>query len=97
MGIIKTPFTWLTVMVVLSSAGCGSKRSGVDAELSSIDLLRGDIALCGDPEFGEIDFQAIASYLSSERSFSLDRVETSLNRLKKAKERKSHTLEQWMN
>ena len=48
-------------------------------------------------EFGEIDFQAITSYLSSERSFSLDRVETSLNRLKKAKERKSHTLEQWMN
>lgn len=48
-------------------------------------------------EFGEIDFQAVTNYLSSERSFSLDRVETSLNRLKKAKERKSHTLEQWMN
>jgi len=48
-------------------------------------------------KFGEIDFQAITGYLTSERSFSLDRVETSLNRLKKAKERKSHTLEQWMN
>lgn len=46
-------------------------------------------------EFGEIDFQGITNYLSSERNFSLDRVETSLNRLKKAKEKKSHTLEQW--
>lgn len=48
-------------------------------------------------EFGEINFQAITSYLTAERNFSLDRVETSLNRLKKAKERKSHTLEQWFN
>ncbi len=48
-------------------------------------------------EFKEINFQAITSYLTAERNFSLDRVETSLNRLKKAKERKSHTLEQWFN
>jgi flap endonuclease-1 len=48
-------------------------------------------------KFGEIDFQAITNYLASERNFSLDRIETSLNRLKKAKERKSQTLEHWMN
>jgi len=35
--------------------------------------------------------------LVEERNFSQDRVETSLNRLKKALEKKSHTLEQWMN
>jgi len=34
--------------------------------------------------------------LVEERNFSHDRVETSLNRLKKALEKKSHTLEQWM-
>ncbi|HSF28023.1 MAG TPA: flap endonuclease-1 [Nitrosopumilaceae archaeon] len=60
-------------------------------------FLEPTVADVSSIEFGEIDFQAITNYLSSERSFSLDRVETSLNRLKKAKERKSHTLEQWMN
>jgi flap endonuclease-1 len=60
-------------------------------------FLQPKVADVSEIKFGEIDFQAITSYLSSERSFSLDRVETSLNRLKKAKERKSHTLEQWMN
>ncbi|MBT5171248.1 MAG: flap structure-specific endonuclease, partial [Candidatus Nitrosopelagicus sp.] len=34
-------------------------------------------------------------YLSEERDFSKDRVETSLNRLKKSLEKKSQTLEQW--
>ena len=60
-------------------------------------FLEPKVATVSKIEFGEIDFQKIVNYLSSERSFSLDRVETSLNRLKKAKERKSHTLEQWMN
>ncbi len=46
-------------------------------------------------KFGKIDFQGITNYLSSERNFSRERVETSLNRLKKSIEKKSHTLEQW--
>ena len=58
-------------------------------------FLEPQVANVPEIKFGEIDFPAITSYLTSERSFSLDRVETSLNRLKKAKERKSHTLEQW--
>jgi len=45
--------------------------------------------------FGQIDFKGLTSYLCAERNFSLDRIETSLNRLKKAFEKKSHTLEQW--
>jgi flap endonuclease-1 len=60
-------------------------------------FLEPKVANVSSIEFGEINFQAITNYLATERSFSLDRVETSLNRLKKAKERKSHTLEQWMN
>jgi len=46
-------------------------------------------------KFGEVDFQGIINYLIKERNFSHERVETSLNRLKKSFEKKSHTLEQW--
>ena len=38
--------------------------------MSSIDLLRGDIALCGDPEFGELSF-AISCKNSSRETFNL--------------------------
>ena len=48
-------------------------------------------------EFNEVDYNGIAEYLSNERSFSRDRVDSSLNRLKKSLEKKSHTLEQWFN
>jgi len=46
-------------------------------------------------EFNEVRFDAIIDYLSNERSFSHDRVESSLKRLKKSLEKKSQTLEQW--
>ncbi|KAF6242878.1 flap endonuclease-1 [Nitrosopumilus sp. b1] len=46
-------------------------------------------------DFGEIDYEGIVKYLSEERDFSVDRVNSSLNRLKKAIEKKSQTLEQW--
>jgi len=46
-------------------------------------------------KFEEVDYQGIVNYLTKERNFSQDRVETSLNRLKKSFEKKSHTLEQW--
>lgn len=47
-------------------------------------------------EFNEINYEGIVNYLVKERSFSQDRVDSSLNRLKKALEKKSQTLEQWM-
>ncbi|MDE1726514.1 MAG: flap endonuclease-1 [Thaumarchaeota archaeon] len=46
-------------------------------------------------KFGDVDYQGITGYLTKERNFSIERVETSLNRLKKSVEKKSHTLEQW--
>jgi len=46
-------------------------------------------------EFGETDYKGIITYLSEERDFSKDRVETSMNRLKKSLDKKSQTLEQW--
>lgn len=46
-------------------------------------------------KFGTIDYPGITNYLTKEKSFSLDRVETSLNRLRKSLEKKSQNLEKW--
>ena len=46
-------------------------------------------------EFNKVDYDGIKDYLTKERSFSEDRVNSSLNRLRKAMEKKSQTLEKW--
>ena len=58
-------------------------------------FLKPDVAKIDKIEFGEVNYDGILDYLSDERDFSRDRVETSLNRLKKSLEKKSQTLEQW--
>ncbi len=45
--------------------------------------------------FEQVDYEGIVKYLVKERSFSEDRVQSSLNRLKKAIEKKSQNLDQW--
>ena len=45
--------------------------------------------------FEKVDYEAITGYLVKERSFSDDRVSSTLNRLKRALEKKSQNLEQW--
>jgi len=45
--------------------------------------------------FSEIDYEGMTNYLVKERSFSEDRIQSTLNRLKKALERKSQNLDQW--
>jgi flap endonuclease-1 len=45
--------------------------------------------------FGSVDYEGMTNYLVKERSFSEDRIQSSLNRLKKALEKKSHNLDQW--
>jgi flap endonuclease-1 len=47
-------------------------------------------------EFKDVDYDGITKYLVGERSFSADRISSSLNRLKRAQEKKSQSLEQWM-
>ena len=91
-----------TALKVIKEYGKLESVPQIKEKLEEIDykqirqiFLEPKVATVSKIEFGEIDFLKITNYLSSERSFSLDRVETSLNRLKKAKERKSHTLEQW--
>ena len=58
-------------------------------------FLKPETAKVDKIEFSEIRFDAITDYLSNERSFSRDRVTSSLKRLKKSLEKKSQTLEKW--
>ena len=44
--------------------------------------------------FGPVDYEGMTNYLK-ERSFSEERIQSSLNRLKKALEKKSQNLDQW--
>lgn len=58
-------------------------------------FLNPKVATVSELKFGNVDYQGITDYLTRERNFSIDRVGTSLNRLKKSAEKKSHNLEQW--
>ena len=58
-------------------------------------FLQTNVSDLGDIEFHDIDYTGILSYLSRERDFSEDRVNASLNRLKKGLEKRSQTLEKW--
>ena len=58
-------------------------------------FLKPETADVDNIEFGQIRYDDIVNYLSNERSFSRDRVNSSLNRLKKSLEKKSQTLEKW--
>ncbi|MDE1862495.1 MAG: flap endonuclease-1 [Thaumarchaeota archaeon] len=71
------------------------KLESVDYKQIREIFLNPKVAQVAELKFGDVDYAGIISYLTKERSFSIERVETSLNRLKKAMEKKSHTLEQW--
>ena len=58
-------------------------------------FLEPDVSKIDKIEFGETDYEGDVKYLSEERDFSKDRVETSMNRLKKSLEKKSQTLDQF--
>jgi len=58
-------------------------------------FLKPKVAEVSEIKFGSVDYNGIINYLTKERSFSFDRVDTSLNRLKKSYEKKSHNLDQW--
>ena len=76
----------------------------IQDELANIDymqirkiFLEPNVSDVPEIVFNKIDYSGITSYLVEERSFSIDRVNTSLNRLKKAIEKKSQNLEKWFN
>lgn len=58
-------------------------------------FLEPNVAKVDEIIFENVNYEAITQYLVKERNFSEDRVQSSLSRLKKAIEKKSHNLDQW--
>lgn len=56
-------------LVLFCSVGCQNKKSN-PPELISIDLLRGDIVLCGGDEFGDVNF-VLSCDESTQETFDL--------------------------
>jgi len=74
----------------------------VQEHLNEIDFqqirkifLNPEVANIDEIVFNEIDYEGMTKYLVNERSFSEDRIQSTLNRLKKALEKKSQNLDQW--
>ena len=68
---------------------------GIDYNAIRKIFLAPEVANVDKIEFNDVKYDEIINYLSNERSFSRDSVNSSLNRLKKSLEKKSQTLEQW--
>lgn len=58
-------------------------------------FLKPKVAEVGEIVFGDVNYESMARYLVGERSFSEDRVNAALGRLKKMLEKKSQSLDQW--
>ena len=67
----------------------------IDYEQIRKIFLEPEVARVDEITFGKVDYGAMTEYLVRERSFSEDRVQSTLNRLKRALERKSQNLDQW--
>ena len=74
----------------------------IQEQLEQIDFeeirqifLKPNVADVDDLDFKSVDYEGLTNYLVKERSFSEDRINSTLNRLKKALERKSQNLDQW--
>jgi flap endonuclease-1 len=67
----------------------------IDYEQIRKIFLHPDVANVDEIVFEQVNYEGIVNYLVKERSFSEDRIQSSLNRLKKAIEKKSQNLDQW--
>ena len=74
----------------------------IQEQLQEIDFqqirkifLNPEVADVDEIIFDKVDYEGITNYLVKERSFSEDRINSTLNRLKKALEKKSQNLDQW--
>jgi len=59
-------------------------------------FLEPNVAKVDELNFEKVNYEGITDYLVKERSFSGDRIQSSMNRLKKAIEKKSQNLDQWL-
>ncbi|MEB2776782.1 hypothetical protein SYJ56_15760 [Algoriphagus sp. D3-2-R+10] len=57
-------------LIVFSISGCQNKKSKVTDNLEDLDLLRGDITLCGGGDFGEVSF-ALSCNVDIRQTFDL--------------------------
>jgi tetratricopeptide (TPR) repeat protein len=55
-----------SLLSFLFSTSCQNKNSSQNVELASIELLRGEITLCGSGEFGEVNFSFYCNYETKE-------------------------------
>ena len=65
---MKTTNSFLVCLMIMTflQVGCQTKKTEQGPELASIDLLRGEIALCGNPEFGKLSFSLSCAPASRE-------------------------------
>lgn len=61
---MKSIFKLFLVIILLGFIGC--KNNNPNPALASIDLLRGNLLLCGDGKFGELKFSLSCSYETRE-------------------------------
>jgi len=62
MQLFKNPFIVFCFLALFCTIGCQNKKSKLNRELLSLDLLRGNIVLCGGDQFGEVSFSLSCSY-----------------------------------
>ena len=67
----------------------------IDYEQIRKIFLEPEVAKVDEIIFDQVNYEGITNYLVRERSFSEDRIQSSLNRLRKAIEKKSQNLDQW--
>jgi len=58
----KTTFKFIYLILLVAIIGCEKSAPKPNPALASIDLLRGDILLCGNPEFGNVSFALDCKY-----------------------------------
>ena len=66
MKLVKT----ISILLVLLFISCQNKKTQPNPELASIDFLRGDLALCGGTDFGDVEFLVSCKY-STRETFNL--------------------------
>ena len=57
-------------ILLFSLTACKNDKPKQNAALASIDLLRGDILLCGNPQFGDVSFSLECNY-DTRKAFDL--------------------------
>jgi len=63
-------FKTIALLSILLIISCQNKKTQPDLELASINFLRGDLALCGGTDFGDVEFLVSCKY-STRETFNL--------------------------